>query len=120
MKLEKLRNRKNRTINSLSKRFSVTLCHIVIKIAIVLLVLLFIRAVFSAMYTQAVVDRIVLKLVDETERGIFSSQAYIEQIVSIGIAVISLAVAVWAGLNISNSIERKELDDLRMKTDRKK
>ena len=117
MKLEKLRNRKNRTINSLSKRFSVTLCHIVIKIAIVLLVLLFIRAVFSAMYTQAVVDRIVLKLVDETERGIFSSQAYIEQIVSIGIAVISLAVAVWAGLNISNSIERKELDDLRMKTD---
>lgn len=117
MKLEKLRNRKNRTINSLSKRFSVILCHIVIRIAIVLLVLLFIRAVFSAVYTQAVVDRIVLKLVDETERGIFSSQAYIEQIVSIGIAVISLAVAVWAGLNISNSIERKELDDLRTKTD---
>lgn len=117
MKLEKLRNSKNRTINSLGKRFSVTLCHIVIKIAILLLVLLFIRAIFSAVYIQAVVDRIILKLVDETERGIFSSQAYVEQIVSIGIAVISLAVAVWAGLNISNSIERKELDDLRMKTD---
>lgn len=38
-------------------------------------------------------------------------------IINTGLTIIALAVSVWAGLNISNAIERKELDDFRSKTE---
>lgn len=40
-----------------------------------------------------------------------------EKVIDIGLAIIGLAIAIWAGLNIVNSIERKELEELRARTD---
>ena len=40
-----------------------------------------------------------------------------EQLLSTGLSIIGLAIAVWAGLNIVNSIERKDLEELRSRTD---
>lgn len=40
-----------------------------------------------------------------------------ERVIDIGLQIIGLAIAVWSALNIVNSIERKELDELRGKTD---
>ncbi len=40
-----------------------------------------------------------------------------EQLLSACVAIIGLAIAVWAGLNIVNSIERKDLEELRSRTD---
>ena len=36
-----------------------------------------------------------------------------ETLLSSGIGIIGLAIATWAGLNISNSIDRKDIDELR-------
>lgn len=38
-------------------------------------------------------------------------------VVTVGIEIIALAISVWAGLNIANAIERKELEEVREKTD---
>lgn len=40
-----------------------------------------------------------------------------EKVIDIGLAIIGLAIAIWAGLNIVNSFERKELEELRARTD---
>lgn len=40
-----------------------------------------------------------------------------ENVIDIGLAIVGIAVAVWAGLNIANSIERKELEELRSRTE---
>lgn len=53
-------------------------------------------------------------------RLIFAQTVYESEnvkVVEIGLSIIGAAVAVWAGLNIANSIERKELEDLRARTD---
>jgi len=40
-----------------------------------------------------------------------------EQLLGVCVTIIGLAIAVWAGLNIVNSIERKDLEELRSRTD---
>lgn len=40
-----------------------------------------------------------------------------EQLLSVGLSIVGLAIAVWAGLNLLNSIERKDLEELRSRTD---
>ena len=40
-----------------------------------------------------------------------------DKLLSAGIGIIGLAIAVWGGLNIANSIERKDLEELRSRTD---
>lgn len=40
-----------------------------------------------------------------------------ENVIDIGLVIIGLAISIWSGLNIVNSIERKELEELRARTD---
>lgn len=40
-----------------------------------------------------------------------------DQLLSTCVTIIGMAIAVWAGLNIVNSIERKDLEELRSRTD---
>lgn len=46
-----------------------------------------------------------------------TEMSLVEKVLTIGLTIIGLAISVWAGLNIVNSIERKELEELRTRTE---
>lgn len=54
-----------------------------------------------ALFVLSFFDKISLKLFEKAAES---------SLLSSGIAVVGIAIAVWAGLNISNAIERKELE----------
>ena len=39
-----------------------------------------------------------------------SSEKYIADLLASGLAIVGIAISVWAGLNIANAIERKDVD----------
>lgn len=70
-------------------------------VIISILDVLFIIALFVLFFF----DKISLKLFEKAAES---------SLLSSGIAVVGIAIAVWAGLNISNAIERKELEKLKV------
>ncbi len=44
-----------------------------------------------------------------------ADETYSATLLSNGLAIIAIAISVWAGLNIANAVERKELDDTNQK-----
>ena len=53
------------------------------------------------------------KRAEETLQGTPNQKRAEETLLGSGIGIIGLAIATWAGLNISNSIDRKDIDELR-------
>lgn len=42
-----------------------------------------------------------------------SSEKYVADLLASGLAIIGIAISVWAGLNIANAIEKKEVEDIK-------
>lgn len=55
----------------------------------------------------------IIRIIFQETKGLSSEG----QLLTLGLSIIGLAIAVWAGLNIVNFIERKDLEELRSRTD---
>ena len=74
-----------------------------------------IRLAIVCLLTTTVLTMVVIALVAFVcpLKGTPNQKRAEETLLGSGIGIIGLAIATWAGLNISNSIDRKDIDELR-------